>query len=282
MLDDAGVDYSRRKKLAGKTPLTVETALRLGASVLEFTFEPTADVQKPADAGRDKAIRPAADAQQPAVAKLDAPTTFTTPTATADEALASALSGVDLSKAERHSATTPKPQTQPASNTKPSPQNPFYHPDMTLVIAAQNIHAYFLEAADWLTFWHISISASVLVDMSHKPTSTLNRVFWHLKWTAEFLRLRRAGWDLRRLPDNFFEDVLPLIMASCGKLEKLAEWKGCGGMMIGAWKDAEEVGEMLATVRNVRVRDGREDVGCRIGVAEGLCSEQEFCKSKQV
>jgi hypothetical protein len=46
-------------------------------------------------------------------------------------------------------------------------------------------------------------------------------------------------------------------MVTCGKLEKLGEWKGCRGMMIGAWKDAEEVGEMLATVRNVRARDGK-------------------------
>ena len=68
----------------------------------------------------------------------------------------------------------------------------------------------------------------------------------------------RAGWDLRCLPDNFFEDVLPLIMVTCGKLEKLGELKGCGEMMIRAWKDAEEVGEMLATVWNVRARDGKE------------------------
>jgi hypothetical protein len=129
---------------------------------------------------------------------------------------------------------------------------------MTIAIAAQNIAAYFREAADWLTFWHISTCASALVDMSHKLTSTLNLIFNHLKWTAEFLRLGRAGWDLRCLPDNFFEDVLPLIMVTCGKLEKLGEWKGCGGMMIGAWRDAEEVGEMLATVRNVRVRDDRK------------------------
>ena len=128
---------------------------------------------------------------------------------------------------------------------------------MTLAIAAQNIAAYFREAADWLTFWHISTSASVLVDMSYKPTSTPNRIFCHLRWTAEFLRFGRVGWDLRCLPDNFFEDVLPLIVVTCGKLEKLGELKGCERMMIGAWKDAEEVGEMLATVRNVRVRDSR-------------------------
>jgi hypothetical protein len=57
------------------------------------------------------------------------------------------------------------------------------------------------------------------------------------------------------LPDNFFEDVLPLIMVTCGKLEKLGELKGCEGMMNKAWKDAEELGEILATVRNVRARD---------------------------
>ncbi|KAM0707436.1 hypothetical protein Q7P35_004081 [Cladosporium inversicolor] len=278
-LEDAGVDYRRRKKLAGEGRLTVDTALRMGASVLEFTFEPTADVRKPAQAGRDKSTIPdgpgnvaaashtvnnnnklkgaSADVQRTTAKKLDKSTTLTTPTSTTDEALASALSSITIFKAEKASTAAPNPQPQPPSNNKPSPRNPFYRPDMTLTIAAQNIHAYFLEATDWLTFWHISFSALMLIDLSQKPTSTLSRIFCHLGWTAEFLRFGRAGWDLRRLPGDFFEDVLPLIMISCWKLEKLAEWKGCGGMMIGAWKDAEEVGETLATVRNVMVRDGK-------------------------
>lgn len=331
VLEGVGLYGRRRQKLEGEARLTSEAALRAGASVLEFTFESTADVKKPADTGRAQTTMPeepekpqpivvkpppqprsplgatrplkrdvsfraqlnglfgrdifaretsprppkafaaarkavdnvklqgsSAGAQQPSVEKLDASTTLAIPAATTEEVLASALSGIDISKAEKPSATAPKPQHQTPSNTKARPSNPFYRSDMTLAIAAQNIAAYFREAADWLTFWHISTSASVLVDMSYKPTSTPNRIFCHLRWTVEFLRFGRVGWDLRCLPDNFFEDVLPLIMVTCGKLEKLAEWKGCGGMMIGAWKDAEEVGEMLATVRNVRVRDGKK------------------------
>jgi hypothetical protein len=328
VLESAGLYGRRRQKLEGEARLTSGAALRAGASVLEFTFGPTADVKKPISAGGDKAtmseepkkprppvrmpprqhsgpsgaVRPlvqneawrapfnglfgcdisarettlsspkpvaaarkavdnvklqgsSAGTQQPSVEKLDAPTTLASPAATTEEVLASALSGIDISKAERPAIPAPKPQTQPPSKTKVRPSNPFYRSDMTLAIAAHNVAAYFREAADWLTFWHISTSASMLVDMSYKPTSTLNLIFNHLRWTAEFLRFGRVGWDLRCLPDNFFEDMLPLIMVSCGKLEKLGEWKGCGRMMIGAWKDAEEVGEMLATVRNVRVRD---------------------------
>ena len=286
---------------------------RFTTSVLEFTFGPTADVEKPVGAGGDRATiveepgkphpsivmpphqdspgamrplvqnkawqdrfngligrtareaiyntkleTPAADNQHSTAKKLEQTATAVTSAATNDELLASALSIIDISKTEKPSVSVPKPQNQPSSNLKPSPPNPFYRSDMTLAIAAQNIAAYFREAADWLNFWHISTPASMLIDMSHKPTSTLNRIFCHLRWTAEFLRLGRTGWDLRRLPNNFFRDVLPLIIVTCGKLEKLGEMTGCEGMMIRAWKDAEEVGEMLATVWNVRARDGEE------------------------
>lgn len=200
---------------------------------------------------------PPADVQHTTAKKLDVPTAPTTTTTTTDEVPVTTLSGINISKTEKPDTTASKPQHQPPPEAKPIPSNPFYRPDMTLAIAAQNIVSYFREAVDWFNFWHISTSAAMLVDMSHKPTSTLSRIFWHLGWTAEFLRFGREGWDLRRLPENFFEDVLPLIMVTCGKLEKLGELKGCGRMMIGAWKDAEEVGEMLATVRNVRVRDSR-------------------------
>lgn len=176
--------------------------------------------------------------------------------------LAKAFAGITLSKpeseSEKPSAPTPQPQPQPSQLSKSSPSNPFYRSDMTLALAAQNIAAYFREAVDWLNFWHISTPAATLVEISRKPSSTLNRIFAHLAWTAEFLRLRREGWDLRRLPDQFFEDVLPLVMVTCGKLEKLGMWKGCAVMMHGAWRDAEEVGEMLGTVREARRVEGRE------------------------
>lgn len=277
LLEDSGWDHRTRRKFAEEARLTPEFVLREGASVLEFTFGPIADVKKPADADGGKATMPegpgtvaaaseavdnaklkgAPDVQHAAAKKLDPSTNLATPTATADEVLATALTDIDISKTKRPSTTAPKPQHQPPPETRSSLASPFYRPDMTLAIAAQNIVAYFREAADWLNFWHISAPASTLVDMSHKPTSTLSRILCHFRWTAEFLRLGRVGWDLRRLPDNFFEDVLPLIMVTCGKLEKLGDLKGCEDMMVKAWKDAEEVGEMLATVRNVRARDAK-------------------------
>ena len=64
-------------------------------------------------------------------------------------------------------------------------------------------------------------------------------------------------------------------MVTCGKLEKLGEWRECEGMMAGAWRDAEEVGEMLATVRNVRARDGKGGVWERI-----LQEEDGWCEGK--
>jgi hypothetical protein len=89
-----------------------------------------------------------AGTQQPSVEKLDAPTTLASPAATTEEVLASALSGIDISKAERPAIPAPKPQTQPPSKTKVRPSNPFYRSDMTLAIAAHNVAAYFREAAD--------------------------------------------------------------------------------------------------------------------------------------
>jgi hypothetical protein len=195
-----------------------------------------------------------ADTPRPAIEKLDAPTTLANSPDTGDEVLARGLSSITISVTKAPTAETQAPQSQPPPNAKPSPSNPFYRADMTLALAAQNIVAYFREAADWLNFWYISTSAPMIIDISRKPASTLNRIFNHLMWTAEFLRFRREGWDLRHLPDNFFEDVLPLVMVTCGKLEKLGERKGCEGMMSRAWRDAEEAGEMLVTVRNVRVR----------------------------
>ncbi|GAB7329278.1 hypothetical protein MBLNU13_g01084t1 [Cladosporium sp. NU13] len=336
LLEDSGWDRRTRRKLAGQARLTPEFALREGASVLEFTFGQTADVERPAGGGGDKAIipeeqheipqppavmpshqhhvppgamrplvqneawqarfnglierthtetstqkpplppkpvaaarkavnnvkpeGPPTDVQHTTAQKLDVPTAPTTTTATTDEGLASALPDIDIFKGERPNTTAPKPPHQPPPGANSIPTNPFYRPDMTLAIAAQNIVAYFREAADWLNFWHISTSASTLVDMSHKPTSTLRRIFRHLRWTAGFLRFGHAGWDLRCLPDNFFQDVLPLIMVTCGKLEKLGELKGCEGMMNQAWKDAEEAGEMLATVWNLRARDDKEGI----------------------
>jgi hypothetical protein len=211
-----------------------------------------------------------AEHQRPTVEKLDEPTTLHVPTSTgtSDEILASALPRINITKAKAPATVTPAPQYQTPPDAKPSPSNPFYRSEMTLGHAARNIVAYFREAADWLTFWHISTSSPILLDMSRKPASTLNQIFNHLAWTAEFLRLQRQGWDLRRLPDNFFEDVLPLIMVTCGKLEKLGEWKGCEGMMHRAWRHAEEVGEMLATLRIVRVRDGKEKWARDLGLQE--------------
>jgi hypothetical protein len=258
--------------------LECEAAEKVAALALIQMSTATIDSRLSAEAGGDKAIKPgepetaaasepvstlaprnpSADTPQSAVEKPDAPTNLGISTGTSDEVLASALSGITISRTKAPTAETPAPQNQPPPNAKPSPANPFYRSDMTLALAVQNIVAYFREAADWLNFWHISTSAPMLLDISRKPASIFNRIFNHLMWTAEFLRFRREGWDLRHLPDNFFEDVLPLIMVTCGKLEKLGEWKGCEDMMSRAWRDAEEVGEMLATVRNVRVREGKE------------------------
>lgn len=163
----------------------------------------------------------------------------------------------------------PQNQQSPKAKAKPSPSNPFYRPDMTLALAAKTIVAYFREATDWLNFWHISAPATMLVDMSRKPASTLNRIFNHFAWTAEFLRFPRKDWDLRYLPDNFFEDVLSLIMVTCGKLEKLADWKGCQVMMGKAWRDAEEIGEMLGNVKDAREREGKEKGARGLGLQGG-------------
>jgi hypothetical protein len=258
--------------------LECEAAEKVAAFALIQMSTAPIDSRRSAEAGSDKAIIPgepetaatsepvstpkprnsSADIPQPAVEKLDAPTTLATSTGTSDEILAGALCGITISKTKAPTAETPAPQNQPPPNAKPSPANPFYRSDMTLALAAQNIVAYFREAADWLNFWHISTSAPMLLEISRKPASTLNRIVSHLMWTAELLRFGREGWDLRHLPDNFFEDVLPWIMVTSGKLEKLGEWKGCEGMMGRAWRDAEEVGEMLVTVRNVRVRERKE------------------------
>lgn len=181
-----------------------------------------------------------------------------------DELLSNALSDITISEPKPENLTrTPAPQPEKRSQAstvhpKPSRSNPFYRPDMTSAIAAQNIAAYFREAVSWLVHYHMSTPASTLVDLSRKPSSILNRIFANIHHTAEFLRFRRKGWDLRLWPDNFFEDVLPLVMITCGKLEKLGEWKGCERMMARAWKGAEEVGEVLVAVRNERMLLGRE------------------------
>lgn len=186
-----------------------------------------------------------------------------------DELSSNALSDITISKPNPGKAVSATPSPYPTANPhkqsepsleqpKPSRSNPFYRHEMTLALAAQNIAAYFREAVSWLVHYHISTPASTLVDLSHKPSSILNRIFSNIHHTAEFLRFRRKGWDLRLWPDNFFEDVLPLIMITCGKLEKLGEWKGCERMMAKAWGDAEEVGEGLVAIRDARVLMGKE------------------------
>lgn len=182
-----------------------------------------------------------------------------------DELLSNALSDINISKSNEEKTadtiTTPNPQKQShpsPEHSKPSRTNPFYRHDMTLALSAQNIAAYFHEAVSWLVHYHISTPASTLADLWHKPSSILNRIFANIHHTAEFLRFGRNGWDLRLWPDDFFEDVLPLVMITCGKLEKLGEWKGCERMMARAWKGAEEIGEGLVAVRNERMLLGRE------------------------
>ena len=273
----------------GKVRLGLEAAEKEAALALVSMSTVPTDSSKPANVGDDKLIDPnklrmaaareqdsnskfqdsLVGIQQAIVERLEKPTRLAASATTSDKALANALRGITISKADTTATTIPELRTQLPTVVKPSPANPFYRSDMTLGLAAQNIVAYFREAADWLNFWHISTSASVLLEMSRKSASIINRIFTHLVWTAEFLRLRRTGWDLRHLPDNFFEDVLPLIMVTCGKLEKLGAWKGCEGMMSKAWRDAEEIREMLVTVKEARVREGKERWARGLGLQEG-------------
>lgn len=224
-------------------------------------------------------LRLTADSDQ--IHQKDLTSTSSAHSVSNDELLANALSKVKLSGSEvatpgaptaiNNSTSTTAPKMNPTSNSqprekpKPSPDNPFYASNMTFAIAASNIVAYYHEASSWLAHWHETTPADTLVEISRKPTSTLNRIFKNLLWTWEFLLFKRAGWNLLHLPDQFFEDVLPLVDVTMQKVGWMEEWKGCALMMGKALRDVEGTREMLFIIRDARVKEGKDSWARSLG-----------------
>lgn len=201
------------------------------------------------------------------------------------------LSGSDVATAGaptaiKNSTSTTAPNMKPTSNSqprekpKPSLDNPSYASNMTFAIAAGNIVAYYHEASSWLAHWHETSPADTLVEISRKPTSTLNRIFKNLLWTWEFLLFKHAHWNLLHLPDQFFEDVLPLVDVTMQKVGWMEEWKGCALIMGKALRDVEGTREMLLIIRAARVKEGKDRWARSLGpkgsqVLDGAASDGE-------
>lgn len=143
-------------------------------------------------------------------------------------------------------------------NPKLASKNPFHNDRMTLSIAAKNIVAYFTEAQKWLTYWLNTVSPSELAEISHlRVESNVSQICAHFVWTAEFLEGGREGWTITRLPDEFFQDVMPLVGMVESLLEVLAGWEGCEGFMGRALGDVRRVKELLEGIRGRRVEEGK-------------------------
>jgi hypothetical protein len=140
-----------------------------------------------------------------------------------------------------------------------SPNNPFYQDKMTLAWAATNIVTYFNEASELLSHWHITLEPSTIVESSLKKTSTFNRMWANVDWTLEFLVLGREGFDLLRLPDNFYAHVLPLIENTTARLTRISQLKGCGPMVWKFCTAVVRVKKILLWLKATRVAQGKFD-----------------------
>lgn len=167
-----------------------------------------------------------------------------------EDALAAAPASTDKRAFRRHTA----------ESLRPSARNSFYKPSLLLQTAAQDIFAYFTEAANWLSHYRDSFAPSEVAASLRKAKSTLNMILTHMSWTVEFLKIGRRDMDVTMLPDYFWTDVLPRVNRVVELFGQLSKWKGCDVLRAKGMMPAQDVFDRLEYLQAKRKRIGEENI----------------------